>query len=408
MDISKKDMEDYHRRLSQVQEKSKATFKRLVEAGLKANPDMGDEEFLKLVENSIVSTTLSFGDAASSVALDFFTNTTGLDIKNSDMARLPFFVNTKIKEHVESYAKNNDIKGSDFLNACSNLVESEVLQQANRTTGKVGAKNGLKFARVPQGNECSFCAMLASLGFYYTEAGAYSHYHDHCKCKIVAGKQDTKVGGYNPKKYLKEWQEVEHSRFIAEMKSNKYSNDEIKKFDEIFEKLKDVIAGEKFFNNLGIDVRDFRSVGMVYQTLKEKGLILSRDRTIDLVKKQQTQRDLIAYIRFVENGHFTENKPEPNKNQKRGKMDIDAAIDGIPGEIKSVISSKRNSIERSCVSVVSKFENIGIEQPYLILNTTYVNSSLSDEYWQLVETEKKMRGVEKITVILKDGSTFEI
>ena len=89
-------------------------------------------------------------------------------------------------------------------------------------------------------------------------------------------------------------------------------------------------------------------------------------------------------------------------------MDIDAAIDGIPGEIKSVISSKRNSIERSCVSVVSKFENIGIEPPYLILNTTYVNSSLSDEYWQLVETEKKMRGVEKITVILKDGSTFEI
>lgn len=408
MDISKKDMEEYHRRLSQVQEKSKATFKRLVEAGLKANPAMGDEEFLKLVEKSMISTTLSFGDAASSIALDFFTNTTGFDAKNSDMARLPFFVNTKIKEHVGDYATNNDIKGSDFLNACSNLVESEVLQQANRTTGKVGAKNGLKFARVPQGNECPFCAMLASLGFYYTEAGAYSHYHDHCKCKIVAGKQDTKVGGYNPKKYLKEWQEVEHSQFIAEMKSNKYSNDEIKKFDEIFEKLKDVIAGEKFFNNLDIDVRDFRSVGMVYQTLKEKGLILSSDRTIDLVKKKQTQRDLIAYIRLIEDGHFAENKPEPNKNQKRGKMDIDAIIDGSFGEIKSVISSKRNSIERSCASVVSKFENIGIEPSYLILNTTYVNSSLSDEYWQLVETEKKMRGVEKITVILKDGSTFEI
>ena len=408
MDISKKDMDEYHRRLSQVQEKSKATFKRLVEAGLKANPAMGDEEFLKLVEKSMISTTLSFGDAASSVALDFFTNTTGFSAKSSDMARLPFGVNDLFSDHVKEYARNNNIRGQKFLEACGNLVASETLQQANRTTGKVGAKNGLKFARVPQGNECSFCAMLASLGFYYTEAGAYSHYHDHCKCKIVAGKQDTKVGGYNPKKYLKEWQEVEHSQFIAEMKSNKYSNDEIKKFDEIFEKLKDVIAGEKFFNNLGIDVRDFRSVGMVYQTLKEKGLILSRDRTIDLVKKQQTQRDLIAYIRFVENGHFAENKPEPNKNQKRGKMDIDAAIDGIPGEIKSVISSKRNSIERSCVSVVSKFENIGIEPPYLILNTTYVNSSLSDEYLQLVETEKKIRGVEKITVILKDGSTFEI
>nr|DAQ95399.1 MAG TPA: minor capsid protein [Caudoviricetes sp.] len=408
MDISKKDMDEYHRRLSQVQEKSKATFKRLVEAGLKANPAMGDEEFLKLVEKSMISTTLSFGDAASSVALDFFTNTTGFSANSSDMARLPFGVNDSFSDHVKEYAGNNNIRGQKFLEACGNLVESETLQQANRTTGKVGAKNGLKFARVPQGNECSFCAMLASLGFYYTEAGAYSHYHDHCKCKIVAGKQGTKVGGYNPRKYLKEWQEVEHSQFIAEMKSNKYSNDEIKKFDEIFEKLKDVVAGEKFFNNLGIDVRDFRSVGMVYQTLKEKGLILSRDRTIDLVKKQQTQRDLIAYIRFVENGHFAENKPEPNKNQKRGKMDIDAIIDGSFGEIKSITSIKRNAIERSCLSTVSKFNNLSIEPSYLILNTTYIDGSIDEEYYSLISDEKRLRNVERITVVLKNGDITEI
>ena len=408
MDISKKDMEEYHRRLSQVQEKSKATFKRLVEAGLKANPAMDDEEFLKLVEKSMVSTTLSFGDAASSVALDFFTKTTGLDAKNSDMARLPFGVNDKIRERVTQYAQNNEIKSGDFKEICGNLVASEVLQQANRTTGKVGAKNGLKFARVPQGNECSFCAMLASLGFYYTEAGAYSHYHDHCKCKIVAGKQDTKVGGYNPKKYLKEWQEVEHSQFIAEMKSNKYSNDEIKKFDEIFEKLQDVIAGEKFFNNLGIDVRDFRSVGMVYQTLKEKGLILSRDRTIDLIKEQQTQRDLIAYIRLVENGHFAENRPEPRGRQPRGKMDIDAIIDGSFAEIKSITSIKRNAIERACLSTVTKFNNLSIEPSYLIFNTTYIEGNIGEEYYSLISDEKRLRSVEKITVVLRNGDITEI
>lgn len=408
MDISKKDMDEYHRRLSQVQEKSKATFKRLVEAGLKANPAMGDEEFLKLVEKSMISTTLSFGDAASSVALDFFTNTTGFSANSSDMARLPFGVNDSFRDHVKEYAGNNNIRGQKFLEACGNLVASETLQQANRTTSKVGAKNGLKFARVPQGNECSFCAMLASLDFYFTKEGAYSHYHDHCKCKVVAGKPGTKVGGYNSKKYLEEWQEIEHSQFIAEMKSNKYSNDEIKKFDEIFEKLKDVVAGEKFFNKLGVDVRDFRSVGMVYQTLKEKGLILSADSTIDLVKKQQTQRDLIAYIRLVEDGRFAENRPEPRGRQHREKMDIDAIIDGSFGEIKSITSIKRNAIERACLSTVSKFNNLSIEPSHLILNTTYVNSSLSDEYLQLIETEKKMRGVEKITVILKDGSTFEI
>lgn len=147
---------------------------------------------------------------------------------------------------------------------------------------------------------------------------------------------------------------------------------------------------------------------MVYQTLKEKGLILSRDRTIDLVKKQQTQRDLIAYIRFVENGHFAENKPEPNKNQKRGKMDIDAIIDGSFGEIKSITSIKRNAIERSCLSTVSKFNNLSIEPSYLILNTTYIDGSIDEEYYSLISDEKRLRNVERITVVLKNGDITEI
>lgn len=208
MDISKKDMEEYHRRLSQIQEKSKSTFNRLVEAGLKANPAMDDEEFLTLVEKSMVSTTLSFGDAAGSVALDFFTDTTGFSANNSDMAKLPFGVNNSFSDHVKEYAKNNDIKGEQFLEACGNLVESETLQQANRTIGKAGKKNGLKFARVPQGGECPFCAMLASLGFYYTESAANAHYHDHCKCKVVAGKPGTRVGGYDHTKTEKSFNAI--------------------------------------------------------------------------------------------------------------------------------------------------------------------------------------------------------
>ena len=231
MDISKKDMEEYHRRLSQVQEKSKATFKRLVEAGLKANPAMEDEEFLKLVEKSMISTTLSFGDAAGSVALDFFTDTTGLSANNSDIARLPFGVNDSFSDHVKKYARNNDIKGQKFLEACGNLVESETLQQANRTIGKAGAKNRLKFARVPQGGECSFCALLASLGFYYTESGANSHYHNHCKCKVVAGKPGTTVGGYDYTKTEKSFNTILKNlginKRLEEVKNNKELRDKV-------------------------------------------------------------------------------------------------------------------------------------------------------------------------------------
>lgn len=211
MDISKKEMESYHRLLSQIQERSKSTFSRLVEAGLKANPNMDDGEFLKLVENSMISTTLSFGDAAGTVALDFFDDVIGIPSKNTDLVKLPYFVNDKIRERITQYAQNNEIKSGDFKEICGNLVASEVLQQANRTISKAGARNGMKFARVPQGGECPFCAWLASFGFHYTEKGANSHYHDHCKCKVVAGKPGTKVGGYQPELIRSRFKEVADS-----------------------------------------------------------------------------------------------------------------------------------------------------------------------------------------------------
>ena len=211
MDISKKEMESYHRLLSQIQERSKSTFSRLVEAGLKANPNMDDGEFLKLVENSMISTTLSFGDAAGTVALDFFDDAIGIPSKNTDLVKLPYFVNDKIRERITQYAQNNEIKSGDFKEICGNLVASEVLQQANRTISKAGARNGMKFARVPQGGECPFCAWLASFGFHYTEKGANSHYHDHCRCKVVAGKPGTKVGGYQPELIRSRFKEVADS-----------------------------------------------------------------------------------------------------------------------------------------------------------------------------------------------------
>ena len=89
MDISKKEMESYHRLLSQIQERSKSTFSRLVEAGLKANPNMDDGEFLKLVENSMISTTLSFGDAAGTVALDFFDDAIGIPSSKKSSSDVP-------------------------------------------------------------------------------------------------------------------------------------------------------------------------------------------------------------------------------------------------------------------------------------------------------------------------------
>lgn len=377
MDISKKDMEEYHRRLSQVQEKSKATFKRLVEAGLKANPAMDDEEFLELVETSMISTTLSFGDAASSVALDFFADTTGLDAKNSDIARLPFFVNTKIKEHVGSYAKNNDIKGPDFLNACSNLVESEVLQQANRTTGKVGAKNGLKFARVPQGNECSFCALLASLGFYYTEAGAYSHYHDHCKCKVVAGKPGTTVGGYDYTKTEKSFNTILKNLGIKESLEDIESN----------EALKSLVLAEADRRN-----RDWLYRGEITKPWYIKPLEqLSAD--------EKRAIDIISSMGFSPVA-LPEDAPDGSKNIDFWLMDQHLFV-----EHKNAGGGK-HSIEDNLGSAKDKWDNLKSEKPKIMILTTEGSTRSYED--DMKSVKKCKRYYDEVWYVSPGGSDFLI
>lgn len=341
MDISKKDMEEYHKRLSQVQEKSSATFKRLVDAGLKAKPNMGDEEFLELVEKSMISTTLSFGDAASSIALDFFTKTTGLDAKNSDMARLPFGVNDSFSSHVKEYAKNNDIKGQQFLEACGNLVESETLQQANRTIGKAGARNGMKFARVPQGGECSFCAMLASLGFYYTESGANSHYHDHCKCKVVAGKTGTTVGGFDYTKTEKSFNTILKNlginKRLEEVRNNK--------------ELRDKVLAEAGRRN-----KDWLYRGKV----TEPWYIKPPEQLTDDEKRAI---DIISSAGFSPVS-LPEDAPDGNKNIDFWLMDQHLFV-----EHKNV-SGGSHSIENNLRLARDKWDNLKCDKPRIVILTT--------------------------------------
>ncbi len=360
MDISKKDMDEYHRRLSQVQEKSKATFKRLVEAGLRANPAMGDEEFLKLVEKSMISTTLSFGDAASSVALDFFTNTTGLDAKNSDIARLPFGVNDSFSDHVKEYAKKNDIKGQKFLEACGNLVESETLQQANRTIGKAGARNGMKFARVPQGGECSICAMLASLGFYYTESGANSHYHDHCKCKVVAGKPGTKVGGYDYTKTEKSFNAILKNLGIKESLAEVRSNKE----------LRDKVLAEAGRRNKDWLYRGKPTEPLYFKPREE--LSADEKRAIDILSSMGFSPISLK-----------EDAPDGSKN-----IDFWLRDQHLFVEHKNAGGGK-HSIEGNLESAKDKWENLKCEKPIIVILTTEGSTrSLESDVKEIIKRKK--------------------
>lgn len=102
MNISKREMDAYHATLTRLQGRARSSLERLIQAGLKIKPDMDDAEFIELVNKSMVSVTLTYGDAAGSIALDFFDKTSGEHASNTDLANVPMFVNRSIESRLQS------------------------------------------------------------------------------------------------------------------------------------------------------------------------------------------------------------------------------------------------------------------------------------------------------------------
>lgn len=63
-----------------------------------------------------------------------------------------------------------------------------------------------RWARVPHGKACAFCAMLASRGFAYASeeaaGGEGNKYHDDCHCRIIPSWGKQALTGYKPDEYL--------------------------------------------------------------------------------------------------------------------------------------------------------------------------------------------------------------
>lgn len=88
-----------------------------------------------------------------------------------------------------------------FVSMCLARVDEEIRRAANRCVAHNASKDPAKpwYARVPRGETCGFCLMLASFGFYAKTEKAADHAHDGCDCRIVPGfPGETKVRGYDP------------------------------------------------------------------------------------------------------------------------------------------------------------------------------------------------------------------
>ncbi|NDO78265.1 hypothetical protein GKZ75_08520 [Kocuria indica] len=138
-----------------------------------------------------------YGQAAVGVASEFFEAATGLRATPVDV---------DLSEQVEGsarwsagdlFAGNPQAAQKKFTGA----MQRHALQPGRDTLFESSNKRGVRFARVPVGDTCTWCLMLASRGFVYTSArhaGQGNEWHDWCDCFILASQSKDIPVDYDP------------------------------------------------------------------------------------------------------------------------------------------------------------------------------------------------------------------
>lgn len=211
MELSRIDLERYDARLSAVSDAAADFVRGRVDAFLKRFPKAPAEDVRNFAIECVNDAVAAYGDAASTVAANLYD-----DFALAAGRKLPpaMLDDTDVSQYVDKevrYQMTKLLSGkpSEFADRCGLAARNQVSRRANGTVARNAARDGVRYARVPMGCGCTFCAMLASRGFAYRSAksaGEGSHYHDHCRCKAVP--EFGGVEGYDPAVWEKRWQEM--------------------------------------------------------------------------------------------------------------------------------------------------------------------------------------------------------
>lgn len=126
---------------------------------------------------------------------------------------------------------------ADFDRAIQEAIEDEIRNAARqevisnldrdaRADRRAGRRERAGYARVPVGETCAWCFMLASLGYYYrsyeSAGGVYpDHYHLHCDCVVVPYSGPDAIEGYDDYERYREM----YDRANAARKSGDYTDE---------------------------------------------------------------------------------------------------------------------------------------------------------------------------------------
>lgn len=144
-----------------------------------------------------------YGEGTAALAADHFESATGLP------ATLIRAIDVDRTQADLGYALAPLFTGAGYLDRRLAGLLDQLVKQAGRSTmfASVG-DNGLRYARVPWGDTCAFCLMLASRGDVYrnekTAGGDGNRFHPECDCSIEPVRYDEdlealkQAAGYDP------------------------------------------------------------------------------------------------------------------------------------------------------------------------------------------------------------------
>lgn len=203
--ITSSQYQAYSQSLSQLSERAQERF----EADMKKVAGKSIDIQVEAAKHSLKTINAYYGDMAATVSAEWFEALGEQQAgKVYDAVLAETWPDYKIEGSVD-YARRHleDGKPEKFESYLKGTTDKAV-KQAGRDTIVQSCKRyerqGVRYARVPQGPTCPFCIMLASRGFiYHSEdtAGEFEKFHSHCDCEIVPSwEKSPRVEGYDPEK----------------------------------------------------------------------------------------------------------------------------------------------------------------------------------------------------------------
>ena len=340
---------------------------------------LGDDELRDYLVQVFPSVAGTYGDAAASLAAEFYGAVREDQIGGRYTALLAGSVPFEQAEATVRYAAGRIYEGrrEDALAYLDGQMDRYVKQPARETITRNALRDPARprFARVPTGAEtCAFCMMLASRGFVYASeasAGEFDRYHPGCDCAVVIDfTDDPALEGYDP--------DALHDLF-ADARRQAQSGD-----------AKDVLAEMR---RLHPEILTDGAAGRIDYRKPRSSFAGAQGRL-----------DLAAHDALADSGLRLTVLPE---TAPEGYSNIDLLIGGELWEVKSPDGSNIRAVESNLRKAKRQFQKVHGRSDVparVVFNGTGFGID-DDEVEREIRRRMRQHGISEVIQVLKDGTT---